>query len=80
MASGVGKDHDNHKLDKTYWKVFDRREAIRKAIGLAGDNDIITVTGKGAETAMVWGSEHRPWSDKRVIEEELQQYIMKYEL
>lgn len=76
VASGVAKDNPNHKPDETYWKIFDRREAIRKAISLAGENDIITVTGKGAETAMVWGGEHRPWSDKKVIEEELKKFLI----
>lgn len=53
------------------WKIFDRREAIRKALSLAKDNDIVLVTGKGAETGMAIGDKRIPWSEKQVILEEL---------
>lgn len=62
--SGVGGD-------KNYFRIFDRREAIRKALALAEIGDIILITGKGAEMTMARGSERLPWNERKVIEEEL---------
>jgi UDP-N-acetylmuramoyl-L-alanyl-D-glutamate--2,6-diaminopimelate ligase len=65
IEKGIIKKKDEHL------RIFDRREAISKAISLAKRGDIILVTGKGAETAMAVGKERLPWSEKQVIEEEL---------
>ncbi len=59
------------KLDKTYFRIFDRREAIHRALSLAEIGDIVLVTGKGAEVTMALGAERIPWSERQVIEEEL---------
>jgi UDP-N-acetylmuramoyl-L-alanyl-D-glutamate--2,6-diaminopimelate ligase len=72
VASGIELGNNNHKIDSTYWKIFDRREAIAKAFSLAKEGDVVTITGKGAETTMLWGNEPRPWSDKQVVKEELE--------
>lgn len=55
-----------------FWKIMDRREAIRKALSLASAGDFVVVTGKGAEETMAVGNKRIPWNDRRVIEEELQ--------
>jgi UDP-N-acetylmuramoyl-L-alanyl-D-glutamate--2,6-diaminopimelate ligase len=60
------------KKDKNYFRIFDRREAIRKALSLAEIGDIVLVTGKGAEVTMALGSQRIAWSERQVIEEELQ--------
>ena len=60
------------KKDKTYFRIFDRREAIHKALSLAEIGDIVLVTGKGAEVTMALGDERVPWSERQVIEEELE--------
>lgn len=59
------------KKDKDYFRIFDRREAIRKALSLAEIGDIVLVTGKGAETSMAIGDKRLSWSERGVIEEEL---------
>ncbi|MFZ2299777.1 MAG: UDP-N-acetylmuramoyl-L-alanyl-D-glutamate--2,6-diaminopimelate ligase [Candidatus Moraniibacteriota bacterium] len=59
------------KRDKDYFRIFDRREAIRKALELADIGDIVLITGKGAEETMALGDERIPWNDRKVIEEEL---------
>lgn len=59
------------KKDKNYFRIFDRREAIRKALSLAEIGDIILITGKGAEETMALGEKRVPWNERRVIEEEL---------
>ena len=59
------------KKDKTYFRIFDRREAIHKALSLAEIGDIVLITGKGAEVTMALGEKRVPWSERQVIEEEL---------
>ena len=59
------------KLGEDFWKILDRREAIRKALKLADEGDFVVVTGKGAEETMAIGKERIPWNDKKVIQEEL---------
>ncbi len=71
VAAGINQGNPNQEENKTYWSIYDRREAIAKAFELARPGDIVTITGKGAETAMVWGHEYRPWSDAEVAKEEL---------
>lgn len=63
----------NKVLDETLFVIPDRRCAIQKAICLAGSDDIIVVSGKGAEETMAVGSECIPWNDKRVILEVLEE-------
>jgi UDP-N-acetylmuramoyl-L-alanyl-D-glutamate--2,6-diaminopimelate ligase len=58
--------------EKTFFRIFDRREAIRKALSLLSQDDILLVTGKGAEETMALGDERIPWNDRKVIAEELE--------
>lgn len=51
------------------WKVLQRREAIKKALEIAEEGDLVLVTGKGAEETMAVGNERVPWNDKKVIQE-----------
>lgn len=62
----------NKKENESFWKIPDRREAIRKALEVASNGDIIAITGMGAEESMVVGDEKIPWNDRQVIEKELQ--------
>ena len=62
----------NKKENETFWKISDRREAIRKALKIASFGDTIAITGMGAEESMVVGDKKIPWNDRKVIEEELQ--------
>jgi len=59
------------ELDKDYFKILDRREGIRKALEIAQRNDLVIITGMGAQEFRVVGSKHLPWSEKKVIKEEL---------
>lgn len=52
-----------------FFKILDRREAIQKAFDLAVSDDVVIITGKGAEECMVVGHEKIPWSDKKVVKE-----------
>ena len=52
--------------------ILDRREAIRKALTLAGENDIVLITGKGTDPyIMEANGKKTPWSDTQVVREEL---------
>jgi UDP-N-acetylmuramoyl-L-alanyl-D-glutamate--2,6-diaminopimelate ligase len=49
---------------------MDRKEAIKQALTLANEGDLIVITGKGSETSIaVAGGRKIPWSDKEVVEE-----------
>ncbi len=61
----------NKKENEDFWIIPDRRIAIAKALQLAKADDIIAVTGMGAEESMVVGDEKIQWNDKEVILEEL---------
>ncbi len=65
VASGI-----KNKIEgENFWKILDRREAIKKALALAGPGDFIIVTGKGAEETMAIGKKRIPWNDKKIIRE-----------
>ena len=53
--------------------IPDRREAIRRGLQLAGPGEVLVVAGRGHERYQVVGSERRPFQDRQVIAEELEQ-------
>lgn len=67
-ARAAGK-RDNENL----FVIIDRREAIAKAIALAGTGDAVAITAKGTEPYIaVAGGKRIPWEDRRVAREILQ--------
>lgn len=74
VAEGIHKGGAKHqwRLNYNYWKVLDRSQAIHKAIKEAKKNDVVLITGKGAEEVMAIGeSEFVPFSDREVAKSEL---------
>ena len=64
-ALNVGKTEN-----KDLFKILDRREAIAKAISLAQKDDLVLITGKGAEQAIcVADGQKIPWDDRQVARE-----------
>ncbi len=61
------------KIDnKDLFRILDRREAIKKALELAKKGDVILITGKGSEQAIVKANGvHIPWDDRKVVLDEL---------
>jgi UDP-N-acetylmuramyl tripeptide synthase len=52
-------------------KISDRREAIRKSLELAGQGDMVVITGKGCEPWIVEARGKKiPWDDRQVVKEE----------
>ncbi len=61
------------KSNKNLFKIFDRRQAIAKALGLAQPNDVVLITGKGCEQAIVVKDNKKvAWDDREVVREEIQ--------
>jgi UDP-N-acetylmuramoyl-L-alanyl-D-glutamate--2,6-diaminopimelate ligase len=49
---------------QTFYRVPDRREAIRLAVRLAQPGDIVLACGKGHEQSMAFGMVEYPWDDR----------------
>lgn len=74
VADGIlkGGKKNQWRLNRNYWKVLDRANAIHKAIKEAKKNDVVVITGKGAEEVMAVGlHEFIPFSDRKLVKEEL---------
>lgn len=56
---------------ETLWVIDDRREAIGHAVGLARPGDVVLLAGKGHEGSIIYGTEKRPWDDRRAAREAL---------
>src|SRR3989339_1746360 len=65
------------KENENSWRIFDRREAIKKALQIAKRGDVVVVTGKGAEETMAVGDERIRWNDPKVIREVLSEQMKK---
>ncbi len=50
-------------------RVTDRLSAIRRAIDLAGEDDIVLLAGKGHETYQVRGTTSYPFDEKEIVKE-----------
>ncbi len=65
-----GAEEKGKVLDQNLFKILDRKEAIEKALNLASENDLVLITGKGCEQAMVVKSGKKiPWDDRKVVRE-----------
>ena len=49
---------------QTFWRIPDRREAIRFGVRLARPGDILLVCGKGHEQSMCFGEVEYAWDDR----------------
>ena len=50
-----------------YERIINRSEAIKKAIDMANNNDIILIAGKGDDDYMAIGKEYLPYKDEDVV-------------
>jgi UDP-N-acetylmuramoyl-L-alanyl-D-glutamate--2,6-diaminopimelate ligase len=66
-AESVGK-----VKNQNLFLIEDRGEGIKKAISLAKENDVVLITGKGSEQAIVIKNEQLiPWDDREIVRENL---------
>ncbi len=73
ILSEIKSGISNFKFQiSNFHEILDRKEAIESAIKLAKQGDVVIITGKGSEPWMcVAGGKKIPWSDKKIVEEEL---------
>lgn len=72
VAAGVPRganEKSDKKPGKNFFKILDRKEAIKLALSMAKKNDLVLITGKGCEQVMAVGNKMVPYSDKKVVEE-----------
>lgn len=67
IISGISKKND--KLPANIQEIPDRKEAIRKALQIAGKGDIVLITGLGHEVYRVIDGEKTPWNDTQIVRE-----------
>jgi UDP-N-acetylmuramoyl-L-alanyl-D-glutamate--2,6-diaminopimelate ligase len=60
---------------RTFWRVRDRAEALRFALRLAQDGDLVVVCGKGHEQSMCFGEIEYPWDDRTAMRAALAEYL-----
>jgi UDP-N-acetylmuramoyl-L-alanyl-D-glutamate--2,6-diaminopimelate ligase len=60
---------------KNYLTEPDRAEAIRRAVLIAGDNDIVIVAGKGHEQYQETGGRRIAFNDREVLEKSIKRLI-----
>lgn len=63
--------------DESVLAITERRGAIAKAFNMARPGDCVLLAGKGHETSIIWGSEHRPWNEAAVAEELLREHMSR---
>jgi UDP-N-acetylmuramoyl-L-alanyl-D-glutamate--2,6-diaminopimelate ligase len=49
---------------ETFWRIPDRRDAIRSALSLARPGDLVIACGKGHEQSMCFGTQEYAWDDR----------------
>ena len=58
-----------------FWRVPDRREALRFAIRLAEPGDLVIACGKGHEQSMCFGTTEYPWDDRVALRAALAELV-----
>lgn len=60
---------------ETFWRIPDRGEAIRFAIRLAQEGDIVLYCGKGHEQSMCFGRREHLWDDRTAMRAALAEFL-----
>ena len=60
---------------KTFWRVPDRRAALRFAVGLARPGDLVITCGKGHEQSMCFGEVEYLWDDRVALRAALAEHL-----
>jgi len=75
IIPGITKN--NKKLNQDFFVIADRRQAITAALQSAKPDDIVVITGKGAETKMYYPDQTVEWHEREIIEDILRQMTNK---
>ena len=60
-----------HACCDNWSKEIDRRKAIRLALSMAREGDVVVITGKGSELTMEVSGGPIPWDEREIIKEEI---------
>ncbi len=63
------------KRNSSFKVIYNRKEAIEYALGLAKDNDIVLLAGKGHEDYDIIGKEKHRFSEREIVQEYYKKYI-----
>jgi len=73
MAAGAGSR--GGREDETFWRIADRGEAIKFALRLAREGDIVLACGKGHEQSMCFGKTEYLWDDRTAMRAALSELL-----
>jgi UDP-N-acetylmuramoyl-L-alanyl-D-glutamate--2,6-diaminopimelate ligase len=73
MSVGVRKQGGEE--GKTYWCIPDRGNAIRFALDIAQQGDVVIVCGKGHEQSMCFGEIEYAWDDRIALRAALAEHL-----
>ena len=66
---GLQNDEKSLQHDDNYYRIPDRRDAIKKALEIAKPGDVVIITGVGHQKSLNIGGKEVPWSDQKVVRE-----------
>jgi UDP-N-acetylmuramoyl-L-alanyl-D-glutamate--2,6-diaminopimelate ligase len=69
------KEIEAGAVRKNYLVEPDRKEAIKRAVLMAGGDDIVLIAGKGHETYQEIGGKRYEFNDREVLEEAIKQLM-----
>lgn len=69
ILTEMGAEAENHgtEVNRTCFIYADRGTAIRKAVSMAREGDLVIVCGKGHEQSMCFGEIEYPWDDRIAV-------------
>ena len=60
----------------SFWRVADRGDALRLAVEMARDDDLVIACGKGHEQSMCFGEVEYPWDDRVALRAALAEHLL----
>lgn len=70
ISSGISR-----REGEKFWKIRDRRQAIRLALSLAKEGDTVLIAGKGCEPVQIIDGKRIEWDDRKIVREILSSAI-----
>jgi len=71
----AGSRSKGGREEETFWRIADRGEAIKFAIRLAKEGDIVLSCGKGHEQSMCFGKIEYSWDDRIAMRAALSEFL-----
>jgi UDP-N-acetylmuramoyl-L-alanyl-D-glutamate--2,6-diaminopimelate ligase len=71
----MGAETKGGREGETFWRIPDRGEAIKFAIRLAKEGDIVLSCGKGHEQSMCFGKTEYLWDDRTAMRAALSEFL-----